>query len=336
MAEERDPVLFVSHHSSKLGTAEHVERALNAKGVQCWIAPRDIEPGEQWDVAIRQAIAQTDAMLLLFCSSSEKSKQVKRELILADQLGKSIIPLRLERIDPGQLSYHLADSQWIDWLEQRDEVIERIAAKAHDFMESGPCHPSPPVVIPGGSDGDERSRVAEPVEPTAPPAPVSGADPAFQAAAPFGGAPMPQAAAAPHGSDLGYPAGGPPGSDAPARGGGSRKWLWIGLAALLLAAIGGLLAYFLWPDGRQAEADEDGITEGWFIGSWSDSRDCQAAYRFERGGTVVVPGGERGTWYIKGGDTLVVEGSGGREESRIERVSEDEVRGDDGPAYRCN
>lgn len=133
IADSDDPVLFVSHHSSKLATAEHVERALNAEGVACWIAPRDIEPGEQWDIAIRKAIAASDAMLLLFCSASEQSKQVKRELILADQEGKAIIPLRLERIDPGQLTYHLADSQWIDWLERRDDVIDRIAAKAREL-----------------------------------------------------------------------------------------------------------------------------------------------------------------------------------------------------------
>lgn len=134
MHTERQPILFVSHPSSKADTAGHIERALNARGVRCWIAPRDIEPGEQWDVSIRSAIANTDAMLLLFCSDSDASKQVKRELILADQSDKHIIPIRLERIEPQILSYHLADSQWIDWMEQRDEAIDRIAAKAREFQ----------------------------------------------------------------------------------------------------------------------------------------------------------------------------------------------------------
>ena len=138
MEEKKPPRLFVSHPSTKAETALHIERALNARGVDCWIAPRDIEPGEQWDIAIRHAIAKTDAMLLLFCIDSERSKQVKRELILADQSNKSIIPMRLERIEPHELSYHLADSQWIDWIEQRDEAIDRIAVKAREFQAGPP------------------------------------------------------------------------------------------------------------------------------------------------------------------------------------------------------
>jgi class 3 adenylate cyclase len=180
MTSETSPRLFVSHHSSKLPVAEHVEKALNAKGVNCWIAPRDIEPGDQWPTAIRNAIEATDAVLLLFCSRSEKSRQVKRELILADQLGKAIIPLRLERIDPGELSYHLADSQWIDWLEQRDVVIDRIANKAHEFQRHGPMETAPPVIEPARGSVDD----VPPIDPTRPPSPMPPAPPAPPAAAP--------------------------------------------------------------------------------------------------------------------------------------------------------
>ncbi|HEY0325105.1 MAG TPA: toll/interleukin-1 receptor domain-containing protein, partial [Allosphingosinicella sp.] len=134
VSKDKSPMLFVSHHSSKLEVAEHVERALNVKGVRCWIAPRDVEPGASFARSIPQAIGESSAVLLLFCSNSAKSRHVERELILADQLGKAIIPLRLERIDPGELSYHLAASQWIDWLEQRDEAIDRIALKARDLQ----------------------------------------------------------------------------------------------------------------------------------------------------------------------------------------------------------
>ena len=137
MANGESPRLFVSHHSSKAEVADHVERALTARGVRCWIAPRDIPPGEPFDRSVHRAIVDCDAMLLLFCSQSEKSRHIKRELILADDLGKSIIPLRLERIDPVELSYHLADSQWIDWMDRRDWAMDRIAERAH-FEHSHP------------------------------------------------------------------------------------------------------------------------------------------------------------------------------------------------------
>lgn len=128
--------LFVSHHSSKLDVALHVEKALSLYGVGCWIAPRDVDPGEPFDREIQNAIESCSAVLLLFCSNSDRSRHVKRELILADTARKAIMPLRLEAVDPKELAYHLADSQWIDWLEQRDETIKRIAGKSHQFHTS--------------------------------------------------------------------------------------------------------------------------------------------------------------------------------------------------------
>ena len=133
MTEDTRPKLFVSHHSSKYDVALHVEKALARHGVDCWIAPRDVGPGEAFDTAIMQAIRDCAGVLLLFCSQSDKSPHVKRELILADSAHKAIIPLRLEEIVPDDLAYHLASAQWIDWLEKRDDSIARIAAKAHQL-----------------------------------------------------------------------------------------------------------------------------------------------------------------------------------------------------------
>ena len=120
MQETDRPRLFVSHHSSKYDVALHVEKALARHGVDCWIEPRDVGPGEAFDTAIMQAIRDSAGVLLLFCSQSDKSPHVKRELILADSAHKAIIPLRLEEIVPDDLAYHLASAQWIDWLEKRD------------------------------------------------------------------------------------------------------------------------------------------------------------------------------------------------------------------------
>ncbi|MCR2833175.1 TIR domain-containing protein [Parerythrobacter lacustris] len=125
------PRLFVSHHSSKAEVALQVEAALARHDVDCWMAPRDVDPGEAFDTAIQKAIDECSAVLLLFCAQSDKSRHVKRELILADSASKAILPLRLEDVVPHDLAYHLASAQWIDWLARRDEAMSRIAAKAH-------------------------------------------------------------------------------------------------------------------------------------------------------------------------------------------------------------
>lgn len=121
------PRLFVSHHSSKADAARQVVDELERRGVACWVAPRDIPPGEPFDRSIREGISRVDAILVLFCDQADGSRHVKRELILADEGGKAIIPLRLARVLPDQLSYWFKDAQWIDWLDGRAEVFDRIA-----------------------------------------------------------------------------------------------------------------------------------------------------------------------------------------------------------------
>jgi hypothetical protein len=238
MSEARGPRLFVSHSSSKRPVAEHVERALAAKGVTCWVAPRDVAPGASFARAIPEAIRQTDGVLLLFCSDSVKSRHVERELILADQLGKAIIPLRLEKIDPGELSYHLASSQWLDWLEQRDGAIDRIAARAHEFHQLGPMRSSPPVIGPGVTPGSG-DHPADPPDPDGQPRPPA-AEGAHQPPAPVGGAAVSgTGGSAPDGSDST--------GSAPARSG--SKTLLFALAGAMAV---GLIALVVWLSVRAA------------------------------------------------------------------------------------
>jgi|GEM_PF-2541910 len=145
MEEKASPEvrLFVSHHSSTYETALQVEEQLARRGVTCWIAPRDVEPGEPFDKAISKAILQSAAILLLFCEKSDKSRHVKRELILADTAARPIIPLRLEAIAPGELAYHLADSQWIDWIDRREAVMDRVANQARQYASVVPAIDGP-------------------------------------------------------------------------------------------------------------------------------------------------------------------------------------------------
>jgi uncharacterized protein YecT (DUF1311 family) len=175
MQETDRPKLFVSHHSSKYDVALHVEKALARHGVDCWIAPRDVGPGEAFDTAIMQAIRDSAGVLLLFCSQSDKSPHVKRELILADSAHKAIIPLRLEEIVPDDLAYHLASAQWIDWLEKRDDSIARIAAKAHQLAGTRAPDRTEPAAAPAASAAADNLHAAILTQASAPePAASSG------------------------------------------------------------------------------------------------------------------------------------------------------------------
>lgn len=121
-----DSSIFISHHSSKVDLVTHLSRYLEKNGLQCWYAPRDIRSGEEWDKAIHDAIRDCKAVILLFCAQADSSKQIKRELSLADKYKKPVFWLRIERVEPNNLSYYLSSTQWLDWLDARDDTLEKL------------------------------------------------------------------------------------------------------------------------------------------------------------------------------------------------------------------
>ena len=75
--------VFISYSTKDKPIADGICANLEAKGVRCWIAPRDIAPGEDWPTAITRAISVSRIMVLVFSSNSNSSEDVGRELILA-------------------------------------------------------------------------------------------------------------------------------------------------------------------------------------------------------------------------------------------------------------
>ena len=70
MSNSQQPVIFLSHHSSKVELAEHLARYLSKNGLEAWYAPKNIHAGEQWDESITKAIENCKALVLLFCTKA--------------------------------------------------------------------------------------------------------------------------------------------------------------------------------------------------------------------------------------------------------------------------
>lgn len=104
-------MIFVSYQSQHVATTERMVAELERAGIQCWYASRDIPPGGVWDEAIMAAIEACDGFLLLFSAASDDSLQVKRELMLADALGKQVFWLTMEVAEPRRLRYLLIAAQ---------------------------------------------------------------------------------------------------------------------------------------------------------------------------------------------------------------------------------
>jgi hypothetical protein len=109
--------VFISHSTKDKDAADAVCAALESSGMRCWIAPRDIKPGEVWATSILHGINQSRLMVLVLSPHANKSKHVGREVERADTRGTPILTLRIADVMPQDaLEYFLSDSQWLDAL----------------------------------------------------------------------------------------------------------------------------------------------------------------------------------------------------------------------------
>ena len=61
--------VFLSHATEDRDIATQVCAALEADGISCWIAPRDVKAGTDYAAAILDAIRTSDLVLLVFSAS---------------------------------------------------------------------------------------------------------------------------------------------------------------------------------------------------------------------------------------------------------------------------
>ena len=109
--------VFVSYAKRDKTIANAVCHALEEADIRCWIAPRDVTPGRNFEGEILQAIKTAKVMVLVFSSHANASDHVWREVAHALSNKKSVVPFRVEDTKPeGQLEYYLASVHWLDAL----------------------------------------------------------------------------------------------------------------------------------------------------------------------------------------------------------------------------
>ena len=129
--------VFISHSARDKPYADAVCAKLESRGIRCWIAPRDIEPGMDWGAALIEAIDGARVMLLVFSSHANGSPQIKREVERAVNKELIVVPVRVEDVKPtGNLEYFLGTPHWLDAItEPFERHLDRIADSAKFWLQ---------------------------------------------------------------------------------------------------------------------------------------------------------------------------------------------------------
>lgn len=107
--------IFVSYASANKDAADTIVASLEAAGLSCWIAPRNITPGEIYARAIINAIQNSSVFVLVFTKESDESEQVLKEVDRAVNAKIPLLPFRIEDRAPSDaMEYYLCNTHWLD------------------------------------------------------------------------------------------------------------------------------------------------------------------------------------------------------------------------------
>jgi serine/threonine-protein kinase len=156
--------VFISYASQDAPIAEELCSALEQGGVACWLAPRNVRPGDFYADSIVQAINGCAVLVLLLSQSAIDSPHVLREVERASAKRRPIIGFRIDAaaLPPG-LEYFLSTSQWIDASAGRAErlfprLLEAVRSRITTPATGDP--PPAPAARPAPSRKHNRRTIA--------------------------------------------------------------------------------------------------------------------------------------------------------------------------------
>ncbi len=139
--------VFISHGSEDRDQAAELCGFVEARGVKCWIAPRDVRPGTDYSEELQHAIEGCAAFVVLVTEPANTSPYVRAETEMAFSNSKPIFPVRLSDIKPAAgLAFFLKIRHWTDaYGSGRAASLERLAQELETL--SGPA-PAPAASAP--------------------------------------------------------------------------------------------------------------------------------------------------------------------------------------------
>ncbi len=164
--------VFISHCDADAELANEVCRSLEAEGIDCWIAPRDILPATSWAEAIMDAIETSRLLLVILSEHSSNSAFVKRELERATARNVAILPFRTEDVALSrEIEFYIGGTHRLDGFrlpgEQRvrllvTKVAELLKKTAEPDEQAGVSMENRDPREPGGSSIEADAAAAAP------------------------------------------------------------------------------------------------------------------------------------------------------------------------------
>ncbi len=165
------PRVFISYCQPDRAVADAVCAGLEGAGIPCWIAPRNVRPGENWGRSIVKSIAASKVMVVVFSSHTNESPHVMNEIERAVSHRMVILPFRIEKVQPSEdLELFISSRHWLDAFElPLDPKIAELVSAVQNVLgvPATPPAPTPPSPPPAAVPAPAAEH-AEPAKPAVP------------------------------------------------------------------------------------------------------------------------------------------------------------------------
>lgn len=131
--------IFISYSSKDVEITNKLCKHIEDANLKCWIAPRNITPGEDYAAEIIRGLDSAKCLLLILSEHSNNSEQVLREVERAANKRIPILVLNISKVEvlSKSLEYYVTHRQWITAYDEkgpsRAMLLERIE-QIKDFI----------------------------------------------------------------------------------------------------------------------------------------------------------------------------------------------------------
>lgn len=119
--------VFISYKAEEFDEANWVKSVLENNGISCWMAPSCIPGGSSYAVEIPHAIKAAKVLVLILSSKAQASPWVSREIDLALNEGKVVLPFMLENCAlKDDFNFYLTNVQRYTAYENKVAAMEKM------------------------------------------------------------------------------------------------------------------------------------------------------------------------------------------------------------------
>jgi len=130
--------VFISYKAEEAEVAGWVKNILEENGISCWMAPGCIPGGSSYAIEIPRAIRQAKVFVLILSSKAQESRWVSKEVDLAINEGKVVLPFMLENCSlRDDFYFYLTNVQRYTAYEDKNAAVQKMLKEIKDVIGIG-------------------------------------------------------------------------------------------------------------------------------------------------------------------------------------------------------